>query len=376
MQKVFTLHIKSNRMKFLTTILLATIFHAPCFGNDGSFYASGNQLIPVFETDIAVKKEILTLKKIRDQFIEVTVYYEFFNPKEEKEITVGFEAFSPEGDVNGTPKNGLHPYMRDFTVQLNGEMLKYNVAYVTDSTYAKNGVIKSKKLADVISNIGDVNAVDFFYVYYFKAKFKKGLNIIKHTYNYDLSSSVISYYDFKYVLTAANRWGNKQIDDFTLFLDMGEFESFNINKDFFKERNDWLINGIGKSEEVKGIKNSEQDKDAVRFHIQKGNLIFHKMNFHPSGELFVYAPSGYGNDQDANQIPFSYYLQDVIVEPKSDLEKKILKNLPFARRGYVFQNPELKKFYEKQEWYIPNPNYEPNIELLTEAEKQWINKWK
>ncbi len=50
--------------------------------NDGSYYASGNHLIPVFETDISVKKEILTLKKIRNRFIEVTVYYEFFNPQE------------------------------------------------------------------------------------------------------------------------------------------------------------------------------------------------------------------------------------------------------------------------------------------------------
>jgi hypothetical protein len=362
--------------KLLLCFLFFTVCSIKSFANDGSFYASGNQLIPVFETDVAIKKEILTLKKIRNQFIEVTVYYEFFNPKEEKEITVGFEAFSPFGDVNGKPRNGLHPYMNDFTVQLNGEMLKYNVAYVTDSTYAKNGIIKSKKLADVISGIEDENAVDFFYVYYFKAKFKKGLNIIKHTYNYDLSSSVMSYYDFEYVLTAANRWGNKQIDDFTLVLDMGEFESFNINKDFFKERNDWLINGIGKCEEMKGIKNTEHSKDAVRFHIQKGNLIFHKTNFHPTGELFVYASSGYGDEQPADRIPFSYYRQNEIQEPKTELEKKILKNLPFARRGYIFQSVELKSFFEKQDWYIPNPNYEPNADMLSEIEKQWIAKWK
>lgn len=346
------------------------------FANDGSYFASGNQLIPVFETDVAVKKEILTLKKIRNQFIEVTVYYEFFNPKEEKEITVGFEAFSPQGDVDGRPKNGLHPYMSDFTVQLNGEILKYNVAYVTDSTYAKNGIIKSKKLADVISSIPDENYVDFFYVYYFKAKFKKGLNIIKHTYNYDLSTSVEDIYSFDYVLTAANRWGNKQIDDFTLVLDMGEFESFNIDKDFFKEKSDWLINGIGKCKDVKGVANTGHERNAVRFHIQKGNLIFHKTNFHPTGDLFVNTPTGYGDEQRADYIPFSYYRQTEIQEPKTELEKKILKNLPFARRGYIFQNAELKNFFEKQEWYIPNPNYEPNVDMLTEIEKQWMNKWK
>jgi hypothetical protein len=362
--------------KLVLCFLFVTIYSIKSFANDGSYFASGNQLIPVFETDVAIKKEILTLKKIRNQFIEVTVYYEFYNPKDEKEITVGFEAFSPQGDVDGRPKNGLHPYMRDFSVQLNGDMLKYNIAYVTDSTYAKNGIIKSKKLADVISNIQDENAVDFFYVYYFKAKFKKGLNVIKHTYNYDLSTSVMEHHSFDYVLTAANRWGNKQIDDFTLVLDMGEFESFNINKSFFKDKNDWLINGIGKSLDVKNVENSEERKDGLRFHIQKGNLIFHNSNFHPKGELFVYTPTNYEDDQHENYLPFSYFLHDEIREPKTDLEKKILKNLPFARRGYVFQNAELKSFFEKQEWYIPNPNYEPNVELLTETEKQWMNKWK
>ncbi len=354
--------------------LFAAVYSIRSFANDGSFYASGNQLIPVFETDVSIKKEILTLKKIRNQFIEVTVYYEFYNPKEEKEITVGFEAASPEGDVDGRPKNGLHPYMRDFTVQLNGEMLTYNVAYVTDSTYAKNGIIKSKKLADVISSIQDENSVDFFYVYYFKAKFRKGLNIIKHTYNYNLSGSVTYNYDFEYVLTAANRWGNQQIDDFMLILDMGEFESFSINKEFFKDRSDWLINGIGKSTDVKGIKNTSAEKDAAKFYIQKGNLIFHKTNFNPKGELFVYSQDY--RFENPNYIPFSYYQQNQIDDPKDDLGKRILKNLPFARRGYIFQNAELKGFFEKQDWYIPNPNYEPNIDMLTEIEKEWVNKWK
>jgi len=249
--------------KLVLCVLFFTLYSIESIANDGSYYASGNQLIPVFETDVAIKKEILTLKKIRNQFIEVTVYYEFNNPKDEKEITVGFEAFSPRGDVDGTPKNGLHPYMSDFTVQLNGEMLKYNVAYVTDSTYAKNGIIKTKKLPEVMSGIEDEQIVDFYYVYYFKAKFKKGLNIIKHTYSYKLSSSVMEYYSFDYVLTAANRWGNKQIDDFTLVLDMGEFESFNINKTFFKDKNDWLINGIGKCGDIRSIENSRNEKKAL-----------------------------------------------------------------------------------------------------------------
>jgi hypothetical protein len=45
--------------------------------NDGAFYAAGNHLIPIQETSITVKKEVLSMKKVDDKFIEVTVYYEF-----------------------------------------------------------------------------------------------------------------------------------------------------------------------------------------------------------------------------------------------------------------------------------------------------------
>lgn len=117
----------------------------------------------------------------------MTVYYEFFNPNDDKKITVGFEAFSPSGDVDGTINQWMqhHPYMRDFTVELNNNILKYNVAYVSDSLYTENGKIKSLSIPKTDDNT-NVNEVGFYYVYHFDATFKKGINVIKHTYNYDL----------------------------------------------------------------------------------------------------------------------------------------------------------------------------------------------
>lgn len=346
-------------------LALLAIISINMYANDGAFYFKGNQLVPTSETDITVRKEILSLKKVRNQFIEVTVYYEFYNPGDEKEMIVGFEAFQPEGDVSGRPKNGKHPYMRDFTVELNEDILSYQVAYVEDSAYAKNGVIKGKKVSDFESTF------DFFYVYHFTAKFKKGLNIIKHTYNYDVSGSVVNDYFFEYVLTAANRWGNNQVDDFTLIIDNGEFETFNIQKSFFKKNSDWLINGIGKMKDT-----THYDNDATNFNIQKGTIIFQKKNFKPSGELFVYAdryrPYAIPNTEP---LPFSYYSQDDIPEPTNDFEKKVLRNLPFARRGYVFKDIKLKTHFEKLVWYIPNPNYMPDINILRKLEQDWIKKF-
>lgn len=359
--------------KYLPLLLLSLLNTSLCIGNDGAFYAKGNQLIPMRETDISVKKEILCLKKIDNKYIEVSVYYEFFNPKEEKQLTIGFEAFSPDGDVDGTPKNGQHPYIRDFTVAVNNKILNYNIAYVTDSTYNKKGTIASIDLAK-FNGSKSGNSVDFFYVYHFNVNFKKGSNIIKHTYNYDLSGSVGYHYYFEYVLTAAKRWANKQIDDFTLLIDMGEFETYSINKSFFKSHRDWQLSGIGKWEEIKGNPNTFIENDALKFHMQKGYLIFQQKNFKVDGDLFLYAQN-YINNQNLNYIPFSYYQESHITDAQNALQRKILYNLPFARRGYIFQNKELNDYFNNLDWYIANPNYLPNKEMLTIREQQWLEKW-
>lgn len=368
------MHILVKRRKMKNIFILLLFLPSFIFANDGAFFAKGNQLIPISETNISVKKEILTLKKVMNQHIEVTVYYEFFNPKEAKTITVGFEAFSPEGDVEGAPKNGQHPYMRDFTVELNHEKLNYKVAYVSDSLYNKAGKINALDFKKFTGNKSG-NNVDFFYIYHFDAHFKKGLNIIKHTYKYDVSGSIDYNYDFEYALSPAKRWGNKQIDDFTLIIDNGEFETFSIDKTFFKNANEWKIEGVGKTENITGSPNAFIEKDAVKFHIQKGKVIFKKTNFKPTGDLFVYCINHIGV-QDFSYLPYSYYQSDNIAKPENEFQKKLLKNLPFARRGYVFQKAELKKYFENLDWYIPDSKYIPSMNDLTPEEKRWNEKWK
>lgn len=366
--------------KFLLFILIL-LFQNTIYANDGAYFASGNQLIPIQETDISVQKEILTIKKINNQFIEVSVYYEFFNPSADKEIIVGFEAMSPQGDVDGAPKKGLHPYMHDFTVNMNGNNLKYQVSYVADSLYNQQGKIKSIDLKTFGGNTSG-NYVDFFYVYHFKAKFKKGKNIVKHTYKFDVSGSVDYHYDFEYVLTAANRWANKQIDDFTLNVDMGDFEEFDIQKTFFTNKEDWKINGIGKKKDIKGSPNGIKDKDAVTFYVQDGSLSFHKKNFKPKGELFIYSLNTYLQSMKNKEIdfylPFSIHQQEklAIDEPISSLQRKIFRNLPFARRGFVFQDKDLKSYYERIPWYMPNPAYVADSKKVSQVEQKWISKWK
>ncbi len=351
------------------------------YANDGAFYASGNQLIPISETEISVQKEVLKIKKLDNKYIQVSVYYEFFNPGNAKEIIVGFEAMSPNGDVDGAPKNGKHPYMRDFTVQMNNKALTYQVAYVEDSLYNQAGKIKAIDLKTFKGN-KEGNEVDFFYVYHFKANFKKGKNIIKHTYTFDVSGGVAYNYYFEYVLTAANRWANKQIDDFTLEIDMGEFEDFYLSKSFYKHSKDWKIKGQGKVQDVAGSANSIINVDASRFYIRKGSIVFQKKNFRPKGELYIqsFSPNiGVSETKGVAQyLPYSIYAQDraFFGDNKTAKEKKILRNLPYARRGYIFKDKELQSVYTGLAWYMPNANYSPADDGLWQAERDWMKQWK
>jgi len=195
--------------KLLLTLMLLSF---NLFGNDGAYTLSGNQLIPIKESKISIKKEVLTITRVEDGILDVRVEYTLFNPTKSKEILVGFEAAEPEGDVQSEPVNGGHPYMKFFSVLINNQKVSYKVKRGKD-------------------NDG--------YVYYFKAKFQKGINHITHHYKYETSGSVSTHYEINYILSAASRWANGVIEDFTLIVNVGKYERFAIEKTFFKKAFEW-----------------------------------------------------------------------------------------------------------------------------------------
>ncbi len=348
------------------------------FANDGAYYASGNQLIPISENDISITKEILTIKRKKVNGIEyvyVTVNYTFYNPSSEKKVLVGFEAPSPSGDVDGFPKNGAHPYMSNFNVIMNGEMLKFKTAMVNSDNYYIANKIDAKTKEEVIGDDFNSNEPDFYYVYHFNAKFTPGVNTIKHTYRFQMSGSISDDYSFDYILTAANRWANKQIDDFTLDIDMGKNEGFSIRNNFFNNANEWILeNGRMVAE-----------KNQTKFITYNGKISFKKQNFHPKGELYLKSIDGpmknnfTSFDSSYHNLPNSI-LKNTCTHSVNENSFKILRNLPFAIRGYVFKTKIIQKYYLSRSWYKPNPSYNPNLDKLTQTERKWLtivrsNEW-
>lgn len=370
--------------KVLTYLILLSSFYFTSYANDGAYYVSGNQLIPTEETDISVKKEILSIKRKNVRQVEVSVSYEFYNPGKTKSMVVGFEASAPGGDTDTNPKKGKHPYISDFNIQMNHVILPYKVAIVNDSLYYNHGEVITLSPEEVVELTTEYP--EYYYVYYFTAKFKKGINHIRHTYICDLSKSVDFAYRFDYILTAANRWANKQIDDFTLIVDMGEFQDFYIDDTPFGKAPQWTLKGKGSF--VKDVEYNDYTdypgRKSIRtdFNIQKGEIIFTAKNFRPQAELKIYAyrPSAFMSN------PFNYRESSTLswmliedewagIEAVDEVSKRILKNLPFARRGYIFNSPEINEFYKGQSWYTPDHSFKGNVSDLTRIEQEWVKKY-
>lgn len=407
-----------RKVLILVFCVIQTLFAS---ANDGAFYTRGNQLIPISDTDISVKKEVLTLNRVGEK-IQVTVYYEFFNPASRKEVIVGFEAAAPDVKFNEQSVKQFpeHPYMRNFKVVMNGEPLSFEVAhvsrhdenwnYIPNPKYYVDGKIKSATpkelvLEEWLNHSDEAEAVEHpLYVYHFNALFRPGLNIIQHTYDFDMSDQRNGFTkDFFYILTAANRWANHRIDDFTLYVNMGDHTSFHISPSFFKSADEWEIQGTGKY--TIGTLSYQLRPDSILFHMQHGNIRFHKENFHPDSELFISIDQPGGglwsirslNSDDAYSPDFlfdlykeqyqlylgPYFSGSFIDSDKKEFyndlftleQRRILRNLPFAYRGYVFETKELQDFFQSTAWYIPNPEYKAQIEELPMEEQKWVELW-
>lgn len=220
--------------RLVFAMLLVAVATVRGYANDGVYFTSGNFLVPVKETDVAVSKEILTITVGKDGFAHVDVFYEFFNRGEEKTVTMAFEASSPYNTMEPLRREGGHPFIHDFTVMINGKQLEHTNGIVatgwvdgvhtTDFTPLDAAKWKGYgEVADSILPYEDAvynqeldSLTSFAYAYYFPARFQHGKNIVHHTYRYRMSYNVACSFEIPYRLTPATRWANGQVDDFTL----------------------------------------------------------------------------------------------------------------------------------------------------------------
>jgi hypothetical protein len=51
---------------------------------------------------------------------------------------------------------------------------------------------------------------------------------------------------------------------------------------------------------------------------------------------------------------------------------RILRNLPYASRGYVFKDQKLAAYFKSLWWYMPDPNWVQRTADFTEQERELI----
>lgn len=374
--------------KILPLIVFSFFLTFQIFANDGVFYAQGDTLFPLQETQIELKKEILKFYVVDHNYAKVDVYFEFYNPGASKTVTVGFVTPPAEGDVSDEESN--KQFITNFTVNVNGKIIPYKIKRLKETTF------KLEQKEEEASK-------DDYFVYYFPVTFKKGLNIIRHTYRYQGGESTELDRDFEYQITTGKGWANKQIDDFELqiHLDNGIFavpaRFVKPTSDILLNQNvelaDWKIIGDGKMEEnVRQWFNVDPSPYVRMVHLNHGYLSFKAKNFKPdydisfgeynwaAGWASVWCEFGQECvEQDSLEKVTRYFtlkpygeFESVDFDEFTAKDFKYLRNYFYAVRGIDFKDEQLRKFYTQFFWYKPIKGLKAENIILTKAEDVFL----
>ena len=374
-------------LTFLSASLLA-------WSNDGVFYVNGNHLVPVQETDISLTREVLSISLCDDGYAKVDVLYTLTNPGREKVVTMGFEAGAPYNDYDVPfSHQGIHPYISDFTVEMNGTPLAYMNAVVKSdyntlcdflpldlSRWKSFGETKMRDGEDLphdamLYNTALDSLINFSYAYYFVARFVHGQNTVHHTYRYRMSMGVGRTFEVPYWLLPAMRWANRQIDDFTLRISTpSTAKHFFLSDSLFTQASFVITEGTGKIRQTK-----QWDENCTEIVLRNGTVEWHALGFQPKAEMTIQSAErlyydhfilGTFYDRSDNYIPGSF-----VFEPdKTGHTRRILHNLPYAHRGYVFKDKKLQKYFSQFFWYMPDPAWQPSTADFTPREWKLINQ--
>ena len=358
--------------------------------NDGVYYTSGNFLVPLRETDISAKKEVLEITLCKDSFATVTVDYTFYNNSEDKTVTMAFEAAAPYNAWAPIDRQGSHPFIEDFTVLFNGEPLPYRNALVgITANFSSSEDARNRKdylapldpnewkgygeVADSLLPMDDVlinpalpdSFCSFAYAYYFDAPFRKGENRVRHTYRYRMSWGVGRDFEVSYTLTPVTRWRGGQVDDFTLRIKSETDREIVMNDSLFLGA-PFKLEGIG---DIYQLQSDYWGYSQCLFApLMEGNVLeWHSTNFAPTENLHIEplyvlkgGVRGLSNQgrvvvtKDGSEMRYiadsgdNYFIevQDYGLVPKAGAKVKLREAT--KGQGYVYLNSDIRRANVRQ----------------------------
>lgn len=336
---------KKIRLMFFISLFLAFSNHISA--NDGGFYAKGNTLFPLKNTNIELKKEVLYLT-LDNASLRVNINFTFYNPSDEQTIIVGF--VTPPGSGAGFEEEQTHPQIKDFIVYVNNELVEFKITSIDSTDF-------------ILSNKEDFKGNDF--IYYFPVSFRKGINTIQHSYRYMGSFSILPINTFDYKLTTGKLWANKQINDFELIINLGEDIYFHLpdrlqkNDDF----SNWEVVGVGR------LLKKEKNNKYIAGYVKSGSIRYRASNFIPEFDFSITIIDKMFEFNSHYRI--NYFSQDLQSDTDANWtaeELRILKNSLFAYKGFKFKSKDLLDYFSQYAWYFPDPSVKNDLNILTEWE--------
>lgn len=234
-------------------MLLTTLFGK---ASNMDFYTSGNFFVPIHDTDISLKKAILTIDLADGEFVETNVYYELYNLDVSKNISIKFEAKKSDKMPLDITQG-----IKDFKLTVNGD------------------------IQDIKSS------VDTCYTYYANVQLIKGKNILRNTFKYRVKKNGDFDFSAPFNLCTLNCWANRQADDFTLRIIGGS--NYYIADEAFRgtpyshekyKYNFWRFKAI------------DEKYYALYSSGRSDTLVWHKTNFSPNDDMAILSSISSVND--------------------------------------------------------------------------------
>ena len=393
-----------KKMKIFLLLCLMFLISVNLAANDYEFRSQGGHIVPMNVSDIVIKSEKIHFKmeSVKADYgmaegMTVTVKFVFDSP-EAGERYIGF--ITPESaqeewlsDPENREEANEDYNFRNFKTSVNGKNVSMKTYKLTD--FLPKDIKQLEEIKKYFKEYDKAKAkadADYYrksYVYFFKANFKKGENVVEHSYHYGGIVGSISN-DFNYVWTTISKWKNQKVDDFEVIVEPGNaFIEIPEIKMKNGKRVDWELIGEGNIDY--GYKKYDGDnvKSRVLYaKLKKGYLRFKTKDFSPKDEFRLreirnlnledYFPEktekGFRYTDDLMQAAYNArLLKEDELKKISDADLNIMKNYPYALKGYDFSDKKLKDYFSKFLWYVPIGKnvelYENDYEVIKDVEK-------
>ena len=373
-----------KKIKIFLLCCIIFVFGINLLANDSEFNSQGGHIVPMNLSDIAIKSEKIHFKmesiKTEDGMMDgmtVTVKFVFDSPKA-GERYIGF--ITPESgrvewlsDPENKEERNEDYNFRNFITSVNGRNVSMKTYKLTD--FLPKDIKQLKEIKKYFKEYDREKAkadAEYYrksYVYFFKANFKKGENVVEHSYHYGGNGGSVSNY-FNYVWTTISKWKNQKVDDFEVIVEPGDaLIAMPVIKTKDGKEIKWQLAGEGNVDYAyKENYETNEPYKVLYARLKKGYLYFKTNNFKPEEEFelreikglrvnYVFpdkTEKGFKFKDDLTDNAYSIkYLDKDEIKNISDEELQIMRNYPYALAGYDFSDKKLKDYFSKFLWYVP-----------------------